>query len=34
METDTSLVELTADRLIQYIIDNRLKAGEQLFHAY
>jgi DNA-binding FadR family transcriptional regulator len=33
-ETDKSLVELTAGRLIQYIIDNHLKAGEQLPNEY
>ncbi|MDR1637083.1 MAG: FCD domain-containing protein [Treponema sp.] len=34
METDKSLVELTADRLIKYIIDNHLEAGEQLPNEY
>ena len=34
MESDKSLVELTADRLIKYIIDNHLEAGEQLPNEY
>jgi DNA-binding FadR family transcriptional regulator len=33
-ETDKPLVELTADRLIKYIIDNHLEAGEQLPNEY
>jgi DNA-binding FadR family transcriptional regulator len=34
METDKSRVELTANRIIKYIIDNHLEAGEQLPNEY
>jgi DNA-binding FadR family transcriptional regulator len=34
METDKSLAERTADRLIKYIIENHLEAGEKLPNEY